>query len=373
MTGKSAVRVLIVDDSAMVRKILSMAFDADPGFEVVGLAHNVTTAQKLLDEQKPDVITLDIEMPQIDGLTWLRQLMGWKPVPVVVISSLSQGSADVSMMALETGAVDVIPKPMGGVGAGLGPIMEEIKSRVRAAAYADLTRISLPRTIRAARQRPAWPRRHGQKVMAIGSSTGGVQALARILPVFPGDSPAILIVQHMPEGFTASFAKRLDGLCDMEVREAKDGDLVQDGLVLLAPGGTRHMTVRWIGALYRIALTEGTHVNFSRPSVDVLFRSVATAAGVNAVGAILTGMGRDGAAGLLEMRKAGGRTIAQDENTSVVYGMPAIAAEMGAANLVLPLDSIPDAMMRDPARPEPADPTDQYAIDRTGLLRGGPN
>lgn len=349
MTVARPISVLIVDDSAMVRKLLSMGFEADPRFRVVGTAANVETAQRLLDETAPDVVTLDVELPHVDGLTWLKRIMATRPVPVVVISSLDRGSAEITMQAMELGAVDVIAKPMGGVGAGLGQIIQDICARVGAAATARIDLAVAAPGRMAARARPLWPSRNGQRVMGIGSSTGGVQALARILPLFPADSPAILIVQHMPEGFTASFAKRLDGLCAMEVREARDGDLVQDGLVLIAPGGGRHMEVRRSGALYRVALVDGAPVCFSRPSVDVMLFSLAQAAGANAVAAILTGMGRDGAKGLLRVREAGGRTIAQDAATCVVHGMPGVAAEIGAAQQILPLDAIPEAMQREPA------------------------
>lgn len=349
MIAGRPISVLIVDDSAMVRKLLSMGFEADPRFRVVGTAHNAEAAQRLLEETSPDVVTLDIELPHVDGLTWLRQIMTTRPVPVVIIASLHRGSADITMQAMELGAIDVIQKPMGGVGAGLGQIMAEICARVGAAASAKIDRVTARPEPRTTRSRPLWPSRNGQRVMGIGSSTGGVQALARILPVFPADSPAILVVQHMPEGFTASFAKRLDGLCAMEVREACDGDLVQDGVVLIAPACGRHMELRRTGALYRVALTDGPPVCFSRPSVDVMFQSLAQAAAGNGVAAILTGMGRDGARGLLRVREAGGRTIAQDAATSVVYGMPGVAAELGAAQQILPLDAIPEAMQREGA------------------------
>jgi two-component system chemotaxis response regulator CheB len=346
-TAARPISVLIVDDSAMVRKVLSLGFEADPGFRVAGVAANVEVAQRLLDQTQPDVITLDIEMPYVDGLTWLRQIMAWQPVPVVVISSRGAASSDSTIEALEIGAVDVIAKPMVGAAAGLGPMMEQIRERVRAAAHARLQKPRLPRRAAPAPARPAWPQRAGQKIIALGSSTGGVQALTRILPMFPADSPAILVVQHMPEGFTGPFARRLDSLCPMEVREARDGDLIQDGQILIAPGGGRHMQVRRSGFLFRVALVEGPPVNFSRPSVDVLMHALAEAAGPRSAGAILTGMGRDGAQGLLALRRAGGRTFAQDAETSVVHGMPAAAIERGGAMAILPLDALPARLLRD--------------------------
>lgn len=370
MTDKQVTSVLIVDDSAMVRKVLSMGFEADPAFRVVGVAHNTEMGQKLLEETRPDVVTLDIEMPHVDGLTWLKQIMSDRPVPVVIISSFGGADTDQTLAAMEMGAVDVIRKPMVGIGGGLGPLMDEIRCRVRAAARANLRRVPLRRAQVDPLTRTAWPMRGGQKIMAIGSSTGGVQALARILPLFPANSPAILIVQHMPEGFTTSFARRLDGLCSMDVREAADDDIVQDGQVLIAPGGNRHMVVRRSGGLFRIALIEGAPVCFASPSVDVLFKSMAETVGRNASAAILTGMGRDGAAGLLELRKAGARTYAQNAETCVVYGMPAAAVEAGAAQQTLPLDNIPAMLLHDdPSPSERANAFSPYFDDPHQLRR----
>ena len=364
MKKASVISVLIVDDSAMMRKVLSLGFEGDPRFKIVGTAHSVEQARKLLDELRPDVLTLDIEMPKVDGLTFLAEIMAHRPMPVVIISSLAHEGTEISMRAMELGAVDVIAKPAAGVDRGLGPIMATIRGRVAAAAQARVTRRSPaplmpavpPRPVVA---RPAWPRRPGQKIMAIGASTGGVQALARILPMFPADSPGVLVVQHMPDGFTSAFAKRLDSLCAMEVREARDGDLVQDGLVLLAPGGLRHMRLSRAQFLYRVVLTAGDPVCFSRPSVDIMFHSVAEVVGPNAAAAILTGMGRDGADGLLAIRRAGGFTLAQDAASSVVYGMPAAALKVGGAWDSVTLDHIPQRLLN------PA--TDSLPPDRSPL------
>lgn len=349
MSEDKVISVLIVDDSAMIRKVLSMGFENDPRFRVAGTAHSADQARKLIEEVHPDVLTLDIEMPNIDGLTFLAEVMARSPMPIVIISSLALEGTEVTMRAMELGAVDVIAKPTAGVDRGLNPIMDSIKTRVAAAAHARLAR-RIPALLPSVRRRPAmvrpaWPKRPGQKIMAIGASTGGVQALARILPLFPADSPGILVVQHMPDGFTGAFAKRLNTLCSMEVREAGDGDLVQDGLVLLAPGGQRHMQLHRSGFLYRIALTAGDPVCFSRPSVDVLFQTVADTVGANASAALLTGMGRDGAAGLLAIRKAGGFTVAQDAASSVVYGMPAAAVQLGAAWDSVTLEDIPARLL----------------------------
>lgn len=371
MSGQKPISVLIVDDSAMIRKVLSMGFEGDSRFRIAGTAHNVEQARSLIAEQRPDVVTLDIEMPKVDGLSFLAEIMASQPLPVVIISSLAHESTEITMRAMELGAVDVIGKPAAGIDRGLSPIMDVIRSRVAAASQARVTKRSalqvpvLPS--RPVMTRLSWPTRPGQKIMALGASTGGVQALARILPMFPADSPGVLVVQHMPDGFTTAFAKRLNTLCSMEVREACDGDLVQDGLILLAPGGVRHMHLQRKGFLYRVALTEGHPVSFSRPSVDVLFQTVAETAGPNASAALLTGMGRDGAAGLLAIRKAGGFTVAQDGETSVVNGMPAAAVEAGAAWDVLPLDAIPKRLLN------PATDTGSVAVSGLGPDQNAPS
>ncbi|MEN9410094.1 MAG: hypothetical protein RL216_2068 [Pseudomonadota bacterium] len=346
MTAPRPVRVLVVDDSAMVRKVLSMGLSADPRIEVMGTASNAEAAWDIMQRDRPDVITLDVEMPRVDGLSFLRQFLPQMPIPTVMISSLTQAGAQVTLQAMEAGAVDVISKPSLGLATGLPAIMTGICTRVRAAAHA---RVLVGRTRRATAHpvlttgstRPDMP-----SVIAIGSSTGGVQALSAILPDFPPETPGIAIVQHMPEGFTGPFAARLDTLCRMQVREAQDGDLLTPGLVLVAPGGTRHMALERVGRAFRVRLVQGDPVCFSRPSVDVLMESVARIAGPQAAGAILTGMGRDGAKGLLAIRRAGGRTYAQDEATSVVYGMPMAARDNGAAAEVLPLEEIPARLLQ---------------------------
>ncbi|MEZ5753706.1 MAG: chemotaxis response regulator protein-glutamate methylesterase [Paracoccaceae bacterium] len=369
------VRVLIVDDSAMVRKVLSMGLSADPGIEVIAAASSAEAAWDIMRKDRPDVITLDVEMPRIDGLTFLRHYLPLMPIPTVMISTLTSAGAEVSVQAMQAGAVDVISKPSLGLASGLPAIMSDICTRVRAAATARIARgqatANAPGPTAAtapglspapipARPAPAAPRRadpvpppgftaprNAPTLMAIGSSTGGVQALTAILPAFPADCPGIVIVQHMPEGFTGPFAARLNTLCCLDIREAQEGDILHPGAALVAPGGTRHMTVEPHGrSTYRIRLVQGDPVCFSRPSVDVLFESVARAAGQNAIGAVLTGMGRDGARGLLTIRSIGGTTIAQDEATSVVYGMPMAARDIGAAQHVLPLTAIPARMMQ---------------------------
>jgi two-component system chemotaxis response regulator CheB len=378
------VRVLIVDDSAMVRKVLSMGFANDPGIEVMAEASSAEAAWEIMRQDRPDVITLDVEMPRIDGLTFLRHFLPLMPIPTVMISSLTRAGAEITVQAMQAGAVDVISKPSLGLASGLPAIMTDICDRVRAAAGARVARgsASLRHTAPAPQpaampapngfRRPAQPEarparpvdphpaprgdvpaptfsapRNACPLLAIGSSTGGVQALSAILPAFPADCPGIAIVQHMPEGFTGPFAARLNALCAISVREAQEGDILHPGEALVAPGGTRHMTVSPHGrGTYRIHLVEGDPVCFSRPSVDVLFESVARAAGSSAIAAVLTGMGRDGARGLLTIRSIGGTTLAQDEATSVVYGMPMAARDIGAAQSVLPLTEIPARMLQ---------------------------
>lgn len=361
MAPPRIVKVLIVDDSAMVRKVLTMGLSSDRFIHVVGAASNPDTAWQMIQSLRPDVITLDVEMPEMDGITFLRSFLPKARIPTVMISAHTREGAQTSMDAMEAGAVDIIPKPALGAGlaSGLPAMMADICARVRAAADAHVV---LGRTRPAAPHRPPAPIATrsfsfaGGEILALGSSTGGVQALGAILPMFPSDCPPIVIVQHMPEAFTGPFATRLDGTCTVRVREAQDGEMVEPGTALIAPGGKRHMELDRAGRGYRIRLVDGPAVCFSRPSVDVLFNSVARLAGASAVGAILTGMGRDGAAGLLAIRNAGGRTLSQDEESSVVYGMPMAAWENGASEAALPLDDIPARMLHllgtRPSRPE---------------------
>jgi two-component system, chemotaxis family, protein-glutamate methylesterase/glutaminase len=340
------VRVLIVDDSAMIRKVLSLGLSSDPMIEVVGTASGAEQAFEMIAALRPDVMTLDIEMPRMDGVTFLRRLMPETPVPTVIISSATQQGAAVTLQALEAGAVDVIAKPsLGAVAgshpAGLGGIMQEVCARVRAAAMARPGRMAGHMAMPGHAPAPAT----GRRLIAIGASTGGVQALAHVLQDMPPDAPGIVIVQHMPEGFTRAFAERLDGMTRIRVREAQDGDAVHPGLALIAPGGTRHMVLAGRAPHWRVALVDGDPVCFSRPAVDRLFDSVARHAGRQTCAALLTGMGRDGAAGLAAIRAAGGFTLAQDEATSVVWGMPAAAVEIGAAMTVQPIDTVATSLL----------------------------
>jgi two-component system chemotaxis response regulator CheB len=335
----SPVRVFIIDDSALIRALLTDILADDPDIEVVGAASNPVGAWPAIRATRPDVLTLDVEMPRMDGLTFLEKLMAVHPLPVVMVSSLTERGCATTLQALEAGAVDFVAKPKIDVQAGTIALAEELVSKVKAAARARVRR-PMPAAPRIA----ARPVPHGplsevtHRLIAIGASTGGTEALRVMLGAMPADAPGIVVVQHMPEHFTRAFADRLNGLCAIEIREAREGDRVLPGLALIAPGG-RHMRVRRSGAEYRIAITNEAPVNRHRPSVDVLFDSCAHAAGHNTVGVILTGMGNDGAQGMRRMHDAGAQTIAQDEATCVVYGMPKEAVLAGGVDRVLPLDS----------------------------------
>lgn len=335
------IRVLIVDDSAMIRKVLSLGLATDPMIDVVGAASGAEQALQMIADLAPDVMTLDIEMPRMDGVTFLRRLMPEIRLPTVVISSATQRGQAVTLAALEAGAVDVIAKPSLGVGEGLSDIMVDVCRRVRAAATAR-PGATPPAALVPSLHRP---RAGMTPLVVIGASTGGVQALAQILQQLPQDFPGTVIVQHMPEGFTAAFASRLNSACAITVREARDGDPVTPGVVLIAPGGSRHLTITGRAPNWRVSLTEGDPVSFARPSVDVLFESAARQAGPACVAALLTGMGRDGANGLLKLRQAGAVTMVQDEASSVVWGMPGAAVELGATDTVLPMEAIAPSLV----------------------------
>ncbi|MGF1553517.1 MAG: chemotaxis response regulator protein-glutamate methylesterase [Paracoccaceae bacterium] len=327
-------RVLIVDDSAAVRHVLSRIVGADPTLSVMGLAADPFEAARLMRAERPDVVMLDVEMPRMDGLTFLRRLMAQHPIPVVMCSSLMGEGGEALAEALALGAVEAICKPTSGV-TGLAEAEERVRDAVRAATMARLPR---PGAAAPAPPRPpAEPvamRRRGvrpanRSVIAVGASTGGTEALRLFLSRLPPDAPPVVIVPHMPAGFTAAFARRLDGLAAIGVAEARDGERLATGRALIAPGG-RHLRLAPDGAGWRVALADGALVSRHKPSVDVLFRSAAEAAGRRAVGVIMTGMGEDGAAGLLAMREAGARTLGQDEASSIVYGMPKAAMRLGA-------------------------------------------
>jgi two-component system chemotaxis response regulator CheB len=331
-----AIGVLIVDDSSIVRQVLTRELGRQRGIRVVGAAPDPFVARDKILALRPDVVTLDIEMPRMDGLTFLRRLMKHHPLPVIVVSSLTARGTATAMACLEAGAIDVVCKPNESY--SVGDLAERLGDIIRGAADVRLA--------------PAPPPAHApapaacgallkttQSVVALGASTGGTEALRSVLASLPADAPGVVMTQHMPEGFTKSFAERLDSLCAMEVREARDGDWVAPGVALLAPGN-RHLRLARDGARYIARVCDGPRVCRHRPSVDVLFDSVARCAGANAIGVIMTGMGNDGAAGLLAMRKAGAVTVAQDEATCVVFGMPREAIGAGGAQLVEPLSGI---------------------------------
>jgi two-component system, chemotaxis family, protein-glutamate methylesterase/glutaminase len=333
------IKVLVVDDSAVVRQILQGVLSADPEIEVVGTAPDPFVARDMIVERKPDVITLDMEMPRMDGITFLRKLMHYFPMPVVVVSSLTPEGSTLALEALSSGAVDVMCKP--GASFTVGDMASELVEKVKTAAYAKVERLILSKP----GESPSALGRTTNKVIALGSSTGGTVALEYILSRMPVDAPGIVIAQHMPAMFTKQFAGRMNQLSAMEVREAVDGDSVVPGVALIAPGDF-HLLLKRSGARYLVAVKTGPMVHRQRPAVDVLFRSVSRAAGANAVGVIMTGMGEDGAQGLLEMRQAGAATLAQDEASCVVYGMPRAAVELGAAERVLSLEQIPKEILR---------------------------
>ncbi len=339
------IKVLIVDDSAIVRKIFSQELSKHPDITVIGTAPDPFVARDKIVNLKPDVITLDIEMPRMDGLSFLRKLMKYHPVPTIIVSSLTPANSEMALEAMEFGAVEVLAKPGGSY--AVGDMSVQLAEKIRAAAH---VRMCSP--VAVAGQKPKEPPRENlalkrttHKVIAMGASTGGTEALKSVLLQMPANSPGIVIVQHMPPRFTTAFANRLNTICQIEVREAKDGDAVLPGTALIAPGNF-HMLLKRVGGTYYAEIKTGPLVFHQRPSVDVLFHSVARFAGANALGVIMTGMGRDGAAGMLEMRKAGAHTIAQDEASCVVFGMPKEAIRMGAAENVVSLSEIPRALFK---------------------------
>jgi len=341
MTTLNKIRVLAVDDSAIVRQVLTRELQQYDDIEVVGTAPDPYVGRDMIVELNPDVLLLDVEMPRMDGVTFLRKLMRYRPMPVIIVSSLTAKGSAMALDALDAGAVEVMCKP--GSAYSVAEMTEQLVSKIRAARWAHVRRAD---EAAPARPRPASLAitQTTHKIIAIGVSTGGTEAIREVLMRFPGNAPGTVIVQHMPAYFTTSFAERLNQQCEMEVKEAQNGDTVRPGLALLAPGNF-HMLLRRSGARYYVEVRDGPMVCLQRPSVDVLFKSAARYAGANAVGAILTGMGSDGAKGLLEMREAGAWTIAQDEKTAVVYGMPAKAVEFGAACTQLPLQKIGDALL----------------------------
>lgn len=340
------IRVLVVDDSAVARETLVQELGKAPGIEVVGTAPDPYIARDKIVRLKPDVLTLDINMPRMDGLTFLRKLMRYYPMPVVVVSSLTEAGGEMALKAIDAGALEVISKP--GPGYSAAEMAVDLKEKIRAVALAEVHGAPEPRDETGVEPIQVDTTADMGGIIAIGASTGGTKALEEILTAFPGNAPGTVVVQHMPAMFTASFAARLNTICAVEVREARDGDRVQPGMVLIAPGNFQ-MVVRGRNANFRVDIRSGPRVHRHRPSVDVLFKSVARSAGGRALGIILTGMGSDGADGLLEMKRAGAFTIAQDEKSSVVYGMPAEAVKRQAVSKILPLNRIAAAALRQAA------------------------
>jgi len=328
----------------VVRQTLERELSKDSDIEIVGSAADPYIARDRIVQLKPDVVTLDIEMPRMDGLTFLKKLMQHYPLPVIIVSSLSREGSVVALDAMQSGAVDVMCKP--GASYTVGDMAIELRQKIKAAAGVDMSRmrdsnkkLATPGAVSTALLKTT------NKILAIGASTGGTQAIETLLRQFPSNAPGTVIVQHMPAGFTRAFAERLTGLCSVEVKEAVDNEIVSNGKVLIAPGN-RHMLLKRSGAQYYVEVKDGPLVGHHRPSVDVLLRSVASTAGSNAVGCILTGMGADGAAGLKLMREAGATTLAQDEATSIVYGMPKAALEAGGVQHVVPLGQMTEMLMR---------------------------
>lgn len=341
------INVLVVDDSAVVRQVLSSVLNEAPDIKVYATASDPIFAQQQMQKKWPDVVLLDIEMPRMDGLTFLRHLMQEKPTPVIICSSLAEKGAELTLQALAAGAIDIITKPQLGVKDFLLEAKHLLWQTVRGAAGAHVSRrshnitdIKKAAPVMIPTSDLVTMTATTDSIIVIGTSTGGTQALEEVLGKIPRTCPGIAVVQHMPEKFTAAFAKRLDGLCEVDVKEAESGDRLIPGRVLIAPGG-HHLEVQRSGAQYVAKVFRGPSVNRHCPSVDVLFRSAARSAGRNAMGIIMTGMGDDGARGLLEMRQAGCRTIAQDEQSCVVFGMPKEAINMGAAKEIMPLSQIP--------------------------------
>jgi two-component system, chemotaxis family, protein-glutamate methylesterase/glutaminase len=347
------IRVLIVDDSALVRQILTEMLTRDPGIEVVGTAGDAHIAREKIKQLDPDVLTLDVEMPKMDGLTFLRNLMRLRPMPVVMVSSLAEHGAEVTLDALALGAVDYLPKPRIDIAAKLPDYCEELIEKVKCAAGASVRALDsrLEPSLATPRRLLSGARPASDRVIGIGASTGGTEAIKQVLAGLPPDSPGIVIAQHIPKAFSTAFARRLNDSCALQVCEAEDGQQILAGHAYLAPGD-RHLCLARDGSRYICRIDDSEPVNRHKPSVDVLFRSLAQNAGRNAVALLLTGMGKDGARGMLDIRRAGGRTLAQDEASSVVWGMPGEAVSLGAAQHIVPLEHMAEAVRELAAIPE---------------------
>jgi two-component system, chemotaxis family, protein-glutamate methylesterase/glutaminase len=344
LKGRRRIRVLVIDDSALVRALLTRILGEDPDLEVVGAAADAFVARDRIKALRPDVLTLDVQMPRMDGLQFLRNLMRLRPMPVVMCSSLTQRGADITLAALELGAVDFVPKPQIDVAHELTAYAAELIEKVKTAAHARVRPIALASGGAVAATPALLARGMSDRIIAVGASTGGTEAIRVLLSQLPSGCPGLLIVQHIPRAFTAQFAARLDGCSAVNVQEAEDGALIRAGCAYVAPGD-RHLLLERDGAHYRCRLSDGPPVNRHRPSVDLLFGSVAEQLGPAGIGVILTGMGADGARGLRQVRNRGGLTIAQDEASSVVWGMPGAAVALGAVERVLPIEQIAAALL----------------------------
>jgi two-component system, chemotaxis family, protein-glutamate methylesterase/glutaminase len=346
------IRVVVVDDSALVRSLLAEIINRQPDMQCVGAAADPLAAREMIRELDPDVITLDVEMPRMDGLEFLSRLMRLRPMPVVMVSTLTEQGAEITLRALELGAIDFVAKPRIGVSQGLSELASDIVDKIRVAAAAQVKRLASPAPAAAAAPgaaaaRPAAPLPRlasTEKIICIGASTGGTEAIREVLVPMPADAPAIVITQHMPPGFTTSFATRLNGLCKIRVAEARDGERILPGHAYIAPGG-RHLRIERSGSNYVAVVDDTEPVNRHRPSVEVLFKSCARVIGPNAIGIMLTGMGADGASAMREMKDAGSYNYVQDEASCVVFGMPRMAIQHGAAHEVLPLTQIAPAVL----------------------------
>jgi two-component system chemotaxis response regulator CheB len=342
MSGPKKIRVLVVDDSAVVRRMISEALAQDPEIEVVGTACDPFVARDLILELEPDVLTLDIEMPRMDGLTFLKILQEHRPMPVVIVSSLTQAGSKLALRALELGAVDVVAKQSSAW--NIGSLRDQLAHRVKGAARARLSLLKSSSVVSSAAESSAGIQFSPRQLIVIGASTGGTEAVKNVLTRLPAELPGICIVQHIPPVFSKTFAERLNECCALNVREAAHGDEVRPGTALIAPGDF-HMVVEWDVTVYRVRLRQDPPIHFTRPAVDMLFNSAAHCAGRHAVGVLLTGMGRDGAQGMQQLKAAGAVNLAQNEATCVVYGMPRAAVELGVVDRVLPLDLMPHAIL----------------------------
>jgi two-component system chemotaxis response regulator CheB len=350
----SKTKVLIVDDSALVRGLMKEIINGAPDLEVVGAAPDPIAAREMIRSLNPDVLTLDVEMPRMDGLEFLERIMKLRPMPVVMVSTLTEKGAEVTMKSLELGAIDFVAKPKVGIAQGMNECAQDIREKIRVASKAKINRRKAPPASAGATEsspqfsaptsRSLLASRGTEKIVAIGSSTGGTEAVREVLTRLPADFPAVVITQHMPPGFTKSFAMRLDAMCKIRVKEAEDGERILPGHAYIAPGG-RHLAIAKSGANYVVALSDDEPVNRHKPSVEVLFKSVAKYAGGNALGVMLTGMGKDGAAAMLEMKQQGAFNVAQDEATSVVFGMPREAIAAGGVAETLPVYDIAGCLM----------------------------